>query len=114
MAKIENARKKYKEELAEIEAAAKAAGCDTNFLYRTTLDRYIDQLNLLDDIRIDLEKGMTVIQVTARGSEREVPNPAIQAYGQTSSAANSTVSTLLRIVQTYKFMAAKPDEDDEL
>ena len=114
MVKVENARKKYQAELAEIEEAAKAAGCDTNFLYRTTLDRYIDQLDLADEIRKEVKKGLTITQVTPRGAEREVPNPAIQAYSQTASAANSTVSTLLRIVQTYKFMAAKPEEDDEL
>lgn len=115
MVKVENARKKYQAELAEIEEAAKAAGCDTNFLYRTTLDRYLDQLDLLEKSQADIKaNGMTIIQITPRGTEREVPNPAIQAYGQTASAANSTVSTLLRIVQTYKFMAAKPEEDDEL
>ena len=106
---------KYRQELQEIEDAAKAANCDTNFLYRTTLDRYVTQLDLLTNAQDDMNKnGMTVTKVTPRGAEIEVANPAIQIYNQTASAANSTVSTLLRIVQTFKFMATKADEDDEL
>lgn len=108
-------RVKYWEELKEIEEAAKAANCDTNFFYRTTLDRYVDQLDLLEKARKSIEEdGLTIIQITPRGAEREIPNPAVQTYNQTASASNSTVQTLLRIVQTYKFMAAKEDEDDEL
>lgn len=108
-------RVKYWEELKEIEEAAKAANCDTNFFYRTTLDRYVDQLDLLEKARKSIEEdGLTIIQITPRGAAREIPNPAVQTYNQTASASNSTVQTLLRIVQTYKFMAAKEDEDDEL
>lgn len=108
-------RVKYWEELKEIEEAAEAANCDTNFFYRTTLDRYVDQLDLLEKARKSIEEdGLTIIQITPRGAEREIPNPAVQTYNQTASASNSTVQTLLRIVQTYKFMAAKEDEDDEL
>lgn len=109
------ARKKYQDELDEIERAAKEANCDTNFLYRSTLDRYVTQLDLLDNSQKDIKKrGLVIQKITPRGGMMEVPNPAIQTYNQTASAANSTVSTLLRIVQTFKFMAAKPDEDDEL
>ena len=101
------ASEKYRMELAEIE--------HTNFLYRSTLDRYVTQLNLLDQAQNDMnERGLTVVKTTPRGAEIEVANPSIQVYNQTASAANSTVSTLLRVVQTFKFMAAKPSEDDEL
>lgn len=106
---------KYKNELDEIEQAAKAANCDTNFLYRSTLDRYVTQLDLLAKAQEDMnQRGLTVVKVTPRGAEVEIANPSIQVYNQTASAANSTVSTLLRVVQTFKFMAAKPIEDDEL
>lgn len=75
----------------------------------------MDQLDLLEKARKSIEEdGLTIIQITPRGAEREIPNPAVQTYNQTASASNSTVQTLLRIVQTYKFMAAKEDEDDEL
>ena len=107
--------KKYKKELMEIEDAARAANCDTNFLYRTTLDRYVTQTDLIIAAEKDLqENGLTVIRVTPKGAEVETENPAIRIYNQTASAANSTISALLRIVQTFKFMAAKPSEDDEL
>lgn len=110
-----NASEKYRTELAEIEQAAKDANCDTNFLYRSTLDRYVTQLNLLDQAQNDMnERGLTVVKTTPRGAEIEVANPSIQVYNQTASAANSTVSTLLRVVQTFKFKAVKPDEDNDL
>ena len=114
-AKQSSARKKYCAELEEIERAAKEANCDTNFLYRSTLDRYVTQLDLLGEAQDDMKaRGLVVTKLTPRGGEVEAPNPAIQTYNQTASAANSTVSTLLRIVQTFKFMAAKSDGDDEL
>ena len=106
---------KYREELKEIEQAAKAANCDTNFLYRSTLDRLVTQLDLLARAQLDMsQRGLTIIKTTPRGSEMEIANPSIQIYNQTASAANSTVSTLLQIVKTFKFMAAKPSEDDDL
>nr|DAI71797.1 MAG TPA: terminase small subunit [Caudoviricetes sp.] len=109
------ASEKYRTELEEIEQAAKDANCDTNFLYRSTLDRYVTQLNLLDQAQNDMnERGLTVVKTTPRGAEIEVANPSIQVYNQTASAANSTVSTLLRVVQTFKFKAVKPDEDNDL
>ena len=106
--------KKYSKELKEIEDAAKAANCDTNFLYRSTLDRYLILIELLAKAEENMKKGLTITKVTPKGAEMEIANPAIQIYNQTASAANSTVSTLLKIVQTFKFMAAKVDEDDEL
>lgn len=109
------ASEKYRAELAEIEQAAKAANCDTNFLYRSTLDRYVMQIDLLDQAQNDInERGLTIVKTTPRGAEIEVANPSIQVYNQTASAANSTVSTLLRVVQTFKFKAVKPDEDNDL
>lgn len=105
---------KYKAQLEEINASAKAAGCDTDFLYCSTVERYLTLLNLLIKAEKEIDGKLTIVKITPKGSEMEVPNPAIQIYNQTASAANSTVSTLLRIVQTYKFKAAKADDDDDL
>lgn len=109
--------KKYSKELKEIEDAAKAANCDTNFLYRSTLDRYLILIELLAKAEEDMKKGLTITKVTPKGAEMEIANPAIQIYNQTASAANSTVSTLLRVIQQFKFMVAnsgKDDKDDDL
>ncbi len=106
--------KKYSKELKEIEDAAKAANCDTNFLYRSTLDRYLILIELLAKAEEDMKKGLTITKVTQKGAEMEIANPAIQIYNQTASAANSTVSTLLRIIQQFKFMVANAGEDDDL
>ena len=112
---LDAACKKYSKELKEIEDAAKAANCDTNFLYRSTLDRYVTQLDLLTQAQMDMNKnGLTVTKVTPKGAEMEIANPAIQIYNQTASAANSTVSTLLRVIQQFKFMVANSGEDDDL
>ena len=64
---------------------------------------------------MDMNKnGLTVTKVTPKGAEMEIANPAIQIYNQTASAANSTVSTLLRVIQQFKFMVANSGEDDDL
>lgn len=106
--------KKYSKELKEIEDAAKAANCDTNFLYRSTLDRYLILIELLAKAEEDMKKGLTITKVTPKGAEMEIANPAIQIYNQTASAANSTVSTLLRVIRQFKFMVANAGEDDDL
>ena len=106
--------KKYSKELKEIEDAAKAANCDTNFLYRSTLDRYLILIELLAKAEEDMKKGLTITKITPKGAEMEIANPAIQIYNQTASAANSTVSTLLRVIQQFKFMVANAGEDDDL
>ena len=111
---LDGACKKYSKELKEIEDAAKAANCDTNFLYRSTLDRYVTQLDLLSPAQMDMKCGLTVTKVTPKGAEMEIANPAVQIYNQTASAANSTVSTLLRVIQQFKFMVANAGEDDDL
>ena len=112
---LDAACKKYSKELKEIEDAAKAANCDTNFLYRSTLDRYLILIELLVKAEADINKhGLTITKVTPKGAEMEIANPAIQIYNQTASAANSTVSTLLRIIQQFKFMVANAGEDDDL
>lgn len=111
---LATACKKYSKELQEIEDAAKAANCDTNFLYRSTLDRYLMLIELLAKAEEDMKKGLTITKVTPKGAEMEIANPAIQIYNQTASAANSTVSTLLRIIQQFKFMVANAGEDDDL
>ena len=111
---LTEACKKYRKELKEIEDAAKAANCDTNFLYRSTLDRYLILIELLAKAEEDMKKGLTITKVTPKGAEMEIANPAIQIYNQTASAANSTVSTLLRIIQQFKFMVANAGEDDDL
>lgn len=112
---LTEACKKYSKELKEIEDAAKAANCDTNFLYRSTLDRYLILIELLVKAEADIKKyGLTITKVTPKGAEMEIANPAIQIYNQTASAANSTVSTLLRVIQQFKFMVANAGEDDDL
>ena len=112
---LTEACKKYRKELKEIEDAAKAANCDTNFLYRSTIDRYLILIELLAKAEEDMKRnGLTIKKVTPKGAEMEIANPAIQIYNQTASAANSTVSTLLRVIQQFKFMVANAGEDDDL
>lgn len=53
---LTEACKKYRKELKEIEDAAKAANCDTNFLYRSTLDRYLILIELLAKAEEDMKK----------------------------------------------------------
>lgn len=58
------------------------------------------QLDLLDKLQQDIDEyGMTVTKEYVKGRENLVANPAIAEYNRTSTAANSTVSTLISIME---------------
>lgn len=80
---------------------AEQKGVSTNFFFRTTFKRYQVQMRILADLESAIgEHGTTVTKEYVKGRQNIVINPAITEYNKTTTAANNTVTTLVKIIQT--------------
>ena len=80
---------------------AEQKGVSTNFFFRTTFKRYQVQMRILTELEAAIgEHGTTVTKEYVKGRQNIVINPAITEYNKTTTAANHTVTTLVKIIQT--------------
>lgn len=93
------------EQAEEILKKAEQKGVQSNFFFATTFERYLTQIKIMQDLKKEIsEIGVTVKKEYVKGRTNVYTNPAITEYNKTATAANGTVSTLLKIVE------ALPDE----
>lgn len=91
------------EQAKEILAKAQEKGVQSNFFFVTTFKRYQVQLATLADLEAAIkEHGTTVTKEYVKGRQNLVVNPAITEYNRTAQAANNTVATLIKIVESFK------------
>ena len=89
---------------------AKERGVSGNFFFVTTFERYQMQMKIMKDLEGAIaEYGATVTKEYVKGRQNLVTNPAINEYNKTATAANGTVSTLIKIIDSFS-----EEEDDEL
>ncbi len=101
------AKKTLQEQANEILEQAEKRGVSSNFFFVTTFKRYQVQMKILSDLEKSIaEHGPTVTKEYVKGRQNLVTNPAITEYNKTSTAANNTITTLLKIVNDLQ-------EDDE-
>lgn len=80
---------------------AEEKGVQTNYFFRTTFERYLTQLTILDELKEAIvEHGTTVTKEYVKGRQNIVINPAITEFNKTTTAANNTVQTLIKIIQS--------------
>ena len=103
---------------AELIRMAEEGGVEQNFFFTTTFNRYKVQLNTLTRLQMELETGeLLVTKEYVKGRENLVANPAIGEYNKTSTAANQTVQTLIKIIRTFAegpVMNGASSGDDEI
>lgn len=100
------------EQVNEILANAEQKGVSTNFFFVTTFKRYQVQMSILNNLEKAIEEhGSTVTKEYVKGRENLCVNPAITEYNKTATAANGTVSTLVKIVTSF---AGTEEEKDDL
>lgn len=102
---------------AELLRMAEEGGVEQNFFFLTTFNRYKVQLNTLVRLQKEIDKGELLISKEyVKGRQNLVANPAITEYNKTSTAANQTVVTLIKIITTFAegpvMKPAKPEDDD--
>ena len=110
------------EQAEEILRRATDKGVSSNFFFVTTFKRYQVQMKILTELEREIQKtGTTITKTYVKGRENICTNPAIAEYNKTSTAANSTVSTLIQIIdklseekvkesKLFKLMEAMGDE----
>ena len=100
------------QQAAKILEQAEERGLSSNFFFATTFKRYQVQMQILDDLEKAIgEYGATVTKEYVKGRQNLVANPAITEYNKTATAANGTVATLIKILDT---LSNEPDTVDSL
>ena len=87
----------------EILRIAAQNGVEQNFFFLTTFKRYQVQIKILNDLEKTIRaEGNTVTKEYVKGRKTVYTHPAIGEYNKTSTAANQTVQTLMKIVTTMR------------
>ena len=81
---------------------AEEGGVEQNFFFVTTFNRYKVQMDTLARLQQEIQEGDLLIEKEyVKGRANLVANPAITEYNKTSTAANQTVQTLIKIITTF-------------
>jgi hypothetical protein len=92
-----------REQAEEILKIAAQHGVEQNFFFITTFKRYQVQINILTDLEKTIRsEGTLVIKEYIKGRGNVYTHPAIAEYNRTSTAANQTVTTLMKIITTLR------------
>ena len=87
----------------EILRIADKHGVEQNFFFITTFKRYQVQINILNDLERAIKSdGTLVTKEYVKGRQNVYTHPAITEYNKTSTAANQSVQTLLKIITTLR------------
>lgn len=105
---------------SELIRMAEDSGVEQNYFFKTTFDRYKFQLKTMERLEKELKNGDVLVEKEyIKGRPNLVANPAIAEYNKTATAANQTVTTLLKIIVTFADgpvmnAGAAGGDDDEL
>lgn len=87
----------------EILDIAQTYGVEQNFFFMTTFKRYQVQINILTELEKQFKTDGTIVtKEYVKGRENIYTHPAVKEYNNTSTAANQTVTTLMKIITTLK------------
>ena len=104
-----------KQQAEEILKIAQKHGVEQNFLFITTFQRYQVQLKILQDLQAKIkDDGALVTKEYVKGRENVYTHPAIGEYNKTSTAANHTVATLIKIIKSLRNGEDEDGGEDEL
>lgn len=91
------------EQAQEILRIAAEHGVEQNFFFITTFKRYQVQIKILFDLeKVIKDEGNTVTKEYVKGRKNVYTHPAIGEYNKTSTAANQTVQTLMKIINQMR------------
>ena len=108
-------KQKLEEQAKEIMRIAEEQGVEQNYFFYTTFQRYKVQLKILEDLEETINKeGTLVTKEYVKGRGNLYTNPAITEYNKTSTSANQTVATLIKIIKSLRDDENSGDTDDEL
>ena len=116
MANQEN--KDLEKQAEEIIKIAAESGVSSNFLFRTTFQRYLRQVRNANRIEEKLktleDDKILVTKSYQKGAENPYINPLISQFDRTTDSANKTVNTLMKIIREFKVGDDKEKHEDPL
>lgn len=96
------AKTSLQEQVQEIVRRAEEKGVEGNFFFVTTLKRYQVQMKMLVSLEKEInDLGTMVRKEYVKGRKNIYANPAIGEYNKTATAANNTVQTLIKIIDSF-------------
>lgn len=99
------------------EFADKAAelGIADDLIFATTFDRYVRQVRTLEDLKEVIEEGeLMVKKAYVKDRDNLYVNPAVAEYNKTSTAANQTAVTLVKLMAQLREGTEADDGFDEM
>ena len=101
-------KKKQETKEKEILKMAEERGLMNDYFFSTTFERYQMQLKLMDELRESLKQNGMTVEIVQNSGVKTISNPSIAEYNRTANAANSTVSTLIKVLK--ELSQEKPKE----
>ena len=117
--------KSLNDQAEQILELAERRGVQNNFFFRTTFQRYLMQLQIMEGLQKAIQKaGMTTERTYVKGTSNTYANPAIKELNNTINSANGTVKTLIKITESFgtdddgaaelmRFINGEDDDEDE-
>ena len=100
------------EQAKQIMKMAEESGVQSNFLFVTTFERYLTQLQMLKNYKAIMDKeGILVSKEYVKGRQNVYSSPAATEYNRTTDSANKTAATLMRILKTFNVDDGASEED---
>ena len=117
--KKEQEKRSRKKELdrrkQEFREKADELGIADDLIFATTFDRYVTQVQTLADLKEEIEEGdLMVKKAYVKDRDNLYVNPAVAEYNKTSTAANQTAVTLVKLMQQLRDDAQEDDGFDDL
>lgn len=101
--------------IQEFREKADELGIADNLIFATTFDRYVTQVQTLADLKEEIEEGdLMVKKAYVKDRDNLYVNPAVAEYNKTSTAANQTAVTLIKLMQQLRDDAQEDDGFDDL
>lgn len=108
-------KKELERRIREFADKATELGIADDLIFDTTFNRYVTQVKMLEDLREQIEEGdLMVKKAYVKDRDNLYVNPAVAEYNKTSTAANQTAVTLVKLMTQLRDNAPEDDGFDEL
>lgn len=108
-------KKELDRRIKEFADKAEELGIADDLIFNTTFERYVTQVRTLENLKEQIEEGdLMVKKAYVKDRENLYVNPAVAEYNKTSTAANQTAVTLVKLMTQLRDNAAEDDGFDDL
>ena len=101
----------YEEQADNLQELATSVGLSDNYLFCTTFNRYLLQLELLKKLDNEFKQSTGLVtKEYVKGRENVVPNPLITKINQTVDSSNKTATLLYKLIANANSLQKKPQD----